>query len=307
MRLHTFNHARPDLTPYGFTCELWKGSIMRRSDRHNEIELNLMMRGSLTYLIGGRKVSLGQGHLGAFWAALPHQIIGADGRPQYHVVTLPLAWFLQCGLPAVLVDGLLAGRFLTESVAERMELDIGLCRGWAQDLAVPGAQPPPPMMLEMQARLMRFADTLPGAPSRRSESGGVAGVANATKAERMAGFIARHYSEEVSVEDVAGHVQLHPNYAMALFKQTFRTTLNDYLTHYRIAQAQRLLATTDEKVLHIAFAAGFRTSSRFYDAFRRACGCSPIRYRKEHAVGDPLRPSASAGEFFRLGSRSKGG
>lgn len=53
-------------------------------------------------------------------------------------------------------------------------------------------------------------------------------------------------------------------------------------THYRIAQAQRMLATTDEKVIDIAFAAGFRTSSRFDDAFRRACGCSPNRYRKEH-------------------------
>lgn len=283
MRLHTFNHERPDLTPYGFTCELWKGAIMRRPDRHNEIELNLMLRGALTYLIGGRKVTLGHGHLGAFWAALPHQIIGADGRPQYYVVTLPLAWFLQGGLPAVLVDGLLAGRFLIEAVASRLELDLGLCRGWENDLAGLGTEPPAAVMLEMQARLMRFAATLPRAAAGRLEAGGVAGVANATKAERMAGFIARHFQEELSVEDVAGHVQLHPNYAMTLFKQTFRTTVNEYLTHYRIAQAQRLLATTDEKVIDIAFAAGFRTTSRFYDAFQRACGSSPNRYRREHA------------------------
>ena len=70
MRLHTFNHARPDLAPYGFTCELWKAAVMRRPDRHDEIELNLLLRGSLTYLLGGVRVTLHEGRLGAFWAAM---------------------------------------------------------------------------------------------------------------------------------------------------------------------------------------------------------------------------------------------
>ena len=91
VRLRTFNHSRPDLTPYGFTCELWKAAPMRRPDRHDEIELNLLMRGSLTYLLGGTRVTLPAGRLGAFWAALPHQIIGSEDCPRYFVITLPLA------------------------------------------------------------------------------------------------------------------------------------------------------------------------------------------------------------------------
>jgi hypothetical protein len=34
---------------------------MQRFDRHNEIELNLLDRGSLTYIVGGRRVSIPAG------------------------------------------------------------------------------------------------------------------------------------------------------------------------------------------------------------------------------------------------------
>jgi hypothetical protein len=39
---------------------------MQRFDRHNEIELNLLDRGSLTYIVGGRRVSIPAGRLAAF-------------------------------------------------------------------------------------------------------------------------------------------------------------------------------------------------------------------------------------------------
>lgn len=280
MRHHTFDHHRPDLTPYGFTCELWKGALMRRPDRHNEIELNLLSRGSLTYLLGGRRVTLREGHLGVFWAALPHQVIGSEGDPEYHVVTVPLAWFLQCRLPTGFVDRLLAGSFLTASVAERLGAETERCRQWIRDLGDGKSDPPEEFLLELQAWLVRISKVLPdrgggGGRGRRPQDAGAAG-----KAEQMAGYIARHHQEDIGVEDVAGHVGLHPNYAMTLFRRTFRTTLNGYLTHYRIAQAQRLLSTTDDKVVDVGFEAGFRTSSGFYEAFRKACGTSPSRFRR---------------------------
>ena len=285
MRLHTFNHARPDLAPYGFTCELWKAALMRRPDRHDEIELNLLLCGSLTYMLGGERVTLQEGRLGAFWAALPHQIIAAEKSPQYFVITLPLAWFLQCRLPPKLVDRLLGGQLVSETNDRHFELDRALCRQWQQDLERTSGEPTPTTTLELHARLLRLAHALPELPAERFPAPVVLTAAGATKAEQMASYIARHYQEAVSAQDVAREVHLHPNYAMTLFKRTFHTTLNDYLTHYRIAQAQRLLATTDEKVIDVAMESGFRTSSRFYEAFQRACGCSPSQYRRNHRLG----------------------
>ena len=70
-----FDDRRPEFTPYGLTCELWTPKPMPRPDRHNEVELNLLEGGSLTYLMWGQRVSVHGGRLAAFWAAIPHQIV----------------------------------------------------------------------------------------------------------------------------------------------------------------------------------------------------------------------------------------
>ena len=100
----------------------------------------------------------------------------------------------------------------------------------------------------------------------------------------MACLIAQRYTEALTVDDIGQAVGLHPNYAMSLFKKAFGTTLIEYLTHHRVSHAQRLLATTDEKIVEVAFDSGFNSISRFNEAFRRACGCSPRDYRLNHEL-----------------------
>jgi AraC-like DNA-binding protein len=104
--------------------------------------------------------------------------------------------------------------------------------------------------------------------------------------EQLASYIARNYQEAILIEDAAKEVGLHPNYAMSLFKRTFNITLNEYLTQHRLSHAQRLLATTDNKIVDVALEAGYPTLSRFYEAFKKSCGCSPSDYRKEHRTED---------------------
>ena len=48
---------------------------MLRPDRHDEIEINFLDRGTLTYLIGGDRVTVQPRRVTAFWAAVPHQIV----------------------------------------------------------------------------------------------------------------------------------------------------------------------------------------------------------------------------------------
>ena len=54
-----------------------------------------------------------------------------------------------------------------------------------------------------------------------------------------------------------------------------------YVQQIRLAEAARLLLETDESVLQIGLAVGFKSQSRFYEAFGRAFEMSPLRYRKE--------------------------
>ncbi len=286
--MQRFDHSRPDFEPYGFTCQLWTAARMRRPDRHNEIELNLLKHGSLTYLFGGERITIPHGALCAFWAAIPHQIIGYSDDPEYYVVTLPLSWFLQCRLPGALVDSLLHGQLLRDPTPERFDLDIRLCQTWSTDLDLNRSQPDASVRLELHARMLRLTQAIAASKENATCDMPKAylGAGDLNKVEQMAAYIAKHYQDPILIDEIASEVRLHPNYAMSLFKKTFNLTINEYLTQHRLSHAQRLLATTNRKIIDIAMEAGYPTLSRFYEAFRKACGCSPSSYRKEHQIGE---------------------
>jgi len=285
-----FDPNRPDFTPYGFTCVRWTPSPMRRPDHHNEIEINMLQSGWVIYLLGGRKVRIEPGRLSVFWAAIPHQIIDYDRNTEYFVATIPLSWYLQCDLPERMTQSLMSGNVLSEPDTGRTEFDASLFGQWEHDLKGGNANSREIVMLEMEARLRRFASNLGSlqGPLRRAQRLNLqAGGLN--KVEQMACLVAQRYTEPLTITEVSKAVNLHPNYAMGLFKRTFGTTLIDYLTSHRLSHAQRLLATTDQKIVDIAYNSGFNSISRFNEAFRRACGCTPREYRTEHETSETDR------------------
>jgi AraC-like DNA-binding protein len=280
-----FDPRRADFAPYGLTCVKWTPSVMGRPDRHNEIELNLLENGSITYLMGGQKVKIQANSLAIFWAAIPHQIIDLDGRRSYFVVTIPLAWFLQCGLDDRLVRPILHGQVISQASKDNGRSDAELFGRWIADFHHTESARRRAMMLELEARLVRLANSLPRRRSapRHARQPALQGE-RLTKAEQMAFYIAQHYLEPLSVDQIAKAVRLHSNYAMGIFKRAFSTTLTDYIRQHRIVHAQRLLAKSDDKILSIALSSGFGSISHFNSVFRRACGVSPREYRREHRV-----------------------
>ena len=285
-----FDPTRPDFTPYGFACVRWKPSPMKRPDHHNEIELNLLTSGWVTYVLGGHKVRFEAGQLGLFWAAVPHQVIEFERKTDYFVATIPLSWFLQCNLPSRLTQPLMRGEVLAEPKSTRAAFDSALFAQWEADLDSGHDTVKDIVMLEMEARLRRLARTLPSPQERkirRQHQSTQIGALN--KVEQMACLVAQRYTEPLTVNLISKEVDLHPNYAMGLFKRTFGTTLVDYLTSHRVSHAQRLLATTDQKIVDIAFSSGFNSISRFNEAFRTSCGCTPREYRIEHETSETDR------------------
>jgi AraC-like DNA-binding protein len=276
--------APADFTSYGLSCVRWNPSPMRRPDHHNEIQLNMLCRGRVTYLIGSRKVQVPVGQLTAFWAAMPHQIVDYDPDTEYYVATLPLAWFLQCQLPDTIVQPLMQGEPLSEPRTGRAEFDASLFRQWEADLAQDSREIREIVIQEMTSRLRRLALALASGrgrrPSSRLQTSGLNTV------ERIVCHIAQNYTQPITVTDIGRAVGLHPNSAMRLFKRVFGTTLVNHLTHHRVFHAKRLLATTDQKIVDVAFASGFSSISRFNEAFRQTCGCSPREYRLHHETAE---------------------
>lgn len=283
----SFNPQRPDFAPYGFTCVLWRPSPMPRPDRHNEIEINFLRNGSLTYLLGGRKVSIQAQRFSAFWAAVPHQIIAFENTTEYFVATLPLAWFIQCRLPEALVQALLQGEVISEAQLEPASSDLQMFAHWENDLRQPGKELNKAVLLELEARLLRLAhSTLLNRANHTVRRRPASTRAELTKVEQMACLIAQRYTQPLTVDDIGRHVGLHPNYAMGLFKRSIGTTIVDYVTKHRVSHAQRLLATTDTKIVDVALSSGFASTSRFNAAFRQECGCAPREYRQQHRLSE---------------------
>lgn len=261
---------------------------MQRPDRHNEIELNLLKHGSLTYLLGGNTVTIPAGRLAVFWAGIPHQIVASKNNTEYYVATIPLAWFLQCRFPEHFVDAILHARVVLDPEPQTRGGDLEMFERWVHDFEAKSAQRQRISFLEIEARLFRFALALPAnmaATKNSKKAQPILQVGSLNRAEQIALYIAQHYTEALTADQIGESVGLHPNYAMSLFKKTMGITIVDCLTQHRVSHAQRLLATTDDKIIDVALNSGFGSLSRFHDAFNRWCGCPPKQYRKQHRVG----------------------
>lgn len=273
--LHSFDARRNEFHPYGVTCERWVPRLMPHIDRHNEIELNFLPAGRITYLFHARRVTVPSCRLALFWGLVPHQIVSFEGDAPYYVCTIPFSIFLAWNLPAPFVDRLLRGEMLYEEEERAAAYDEFMFSRWLDDEKE--GRELELMLLEAQARLTRLAYGL------RVGSAGSEKLAfqegEPTLVERMAIYVAKHYADTLKVSDIAKAVGLHPDYANSLFKKTFGCTLSAYLTEERIAHAQRRLLSTDMSVTAIAFECGFNSISRFNAAFLKLNGCTPRTYR----------------------------
>ena len=282
----SFDWSRRDFAPYGFTCVRWTPTVMARSDRHNEIEVNLLEEGSLTYLLGGQMVTIPPGRLAVFWASIPHQILRFERPSEYFVITIPLVWFLQWRLPARFVQPVLNGRLVIEPDAGQSTADRARFQSWLEDMGTESEERRRIVLLEVEARLRRLALTLePGSPGHPpKQTAAVLGRGELSRAEQMACYIAQHYAEPLTTETISRQVGLHPNYALTVFHRTFGGTLLKYVTQHRLSHAQRLLVTTEDLILNIALSSGFGSLSRFNEAFKEAFDCTPREYRKRHQL-----------------------
>ncbi|MCS5932161.1 transcriptional regulator MelR [Klebsiella pneumoniae subsp. pneumoniae] len=66
---------------------------------------------------------------------------------------------------------------------------------------------------------------------------------------QMLEFIAAHYDQALTVNAVAEHVKLNPNYAMGVFQRVMQQTMKQYITAMRINHVRALLSDTDKTIL----------------------------------------------------------
>ena len=272
--MKVFDQHRAEYESYGLTCELWEGSIMPRFDQHNEIELNFLLDGDITYFIQDRHVTVPAHKIAIFWGLVPHKIIKANTLAKYYVFTIPLSIFLDWGLPEDFTSRILHGEILVDDIDERyFHYDSLLFENWHYDMQ--NEKKHRMVLLEIQSRLLRMSTHSIAGTLQLSSP-----LDNKSKLiERMALFIAKNYHRPILLEDIGRAVNLHPDYANDLFKKAFGHTLIAHLTIERIRHAQRLLLTTMNPIVQIAYDCGFNSISCFNSTFKKYNKCTPRSYR----------------------------
>lgn len=93
-------------------------------------------------------------------------------------------------------------------------------------------------------------------------------------------YIHAHYTDDLSLRQVAEHVHLNPSYFSTLFKKETGETFTNYVTRMKLQRAQVLLRNTDMKMTEICQTVGFEDSAYFSSVFKKFFHMSPSEFRQ---------------------------
>ncbi|WAA09182.1 AraC family transcriptional regulator [Fervidibacillus albus] len=94
-------------------------------------------------------------------------------------------------------------------------------------------------------------------------------------------YIHHHYTEELSINELASLFGLNRRKFSYLFSQVTGLSPIQYLTAFRIARAKELLEQSNHPISKIAEAVGYQDSFYFSRVFKKQEGVSPLDFRKQ--------------------------
>jgi AraC family transcriptional regulator len=98
--------------------------------------------------------------------------------------------------------------------------------------------------------------------------------------ENARDYLFRHFTEGVSLAQLADHCHVSTFHFSRIFKAVLNTSPHQYLTELRLNHAQLLLQSTRLPVTQVAFQSGFSSLEYFATTFRQRFGCTPQQQRK---------------------------
>jgi AraC family transcriptional regulator, melibiose operon regulatory protein len=259
---------------------------MNSPHMHSQVELNFILKGSMTYWYDGRNLTLTEGRLALFWGMIPHQVLACEEGTQFVVIYVPMSVFIELPVLSRLREAIFRGA-LIEALDVR-SYDGLMFQRWREDLLADDVQLEQIVRDELTARVRRidregWHDLREVAPLSPHKAWHSLDHDRAVKVERMARFISEHALEDISAEQVTKAADLHPNYAMSLFKKAMGLTIKQSITRHRLDTAQSMLIGSDLSVATIAFDCGFGSLSSFYAAFEQRFQKSPAAFRNAFA------------------------
>lgn len=258
---------------------------------HEFIQVNYIMRGSLSHTINNSTHDLVKGDIFVIPPFVPHQL---TFKPDCDCEVVELEFMPEFifGKRATMekIETIFDFAYIEPFLVSECEVKPRLnLNGRAQtdveamfdDLLREYHDREPSFLLAMKATVLsllvyvgrRFAADIEDSESRQLFERHRAAIANAID------YINDNFTEEVSIEKAARVAMLSQSYFSYLFKTMTNKTFVEYLNELRIHEAMRLLKNTDKRVVDICFESGFKNVNHFNRTFKNYAGISPMQYR----------------------------
>jgi AraC-like DNA-binding protein len=258
--------------------------VMSLPHWHAQLEINFVIRGAVDYQMHGYSVRLEPGSLAIFWGGLPHQVVDTSADPEYIAFHLPLVNFFRLRLPYAVQHRVIHGATLVSLAPDTG--DFYSFNRWSEYMRSDDEAKTSHAVDELLLRIER----IPFEPYSLIDASGAsssmvdhAGSAPFGRVRHICDFIADNFRQDIAVSDIAVSADLHPKYAMSIFRRSTGMTLNEYVNLLRLSYAQAMLINDgDANVLRVAMESGFGSLSAFNKSFRKISGKSPSDFRRDY-------------------------
>ena len=102
---------------------------------------------------------------------------------------------------------------------------------------------------------------------------------NEEKTRMILAYLAEHFDEEITIEQLADMAGFSACHFMNTFKKYVGIPCNKYINHLRLDNATKRLTETNDSIMNIATSVGYNNVSYFNRAFKSYFGTTPKDYR----------------------------
>ena len=279
---------------FGLLCDVLKVHSYDSLHRHDEIEILFFPNKSPTTVrFGAQIIEIQPEQTVLFWGAIPHQLMHIEAENLQYWVARPPETFLYFDLSPSIVRDVMNGKILMESDRELRSIDLASYPVWKREASSTQQDVRQTLLMSLESRLRRFRPMEASADSLHPPQPKLLVHQDKNAFKSMYDYITLNFRSPINVKSIAEAAGLHPNYAISLFKQKSGINISTLITMLRVYEAQRLILTTDQKIVDIAMDTGFNSMSNFYKSFKKITYKNPSDYRQ---VAYPLRG-------FRQGKR----
>lgn len=278
-----------------FLAEAARNPPVLRPHRHLELELNLVVRGTITYVHDGRRFSFHAGTLLWLFPAQEHQLVDRTGDAQYYVAVFKPTLIRQACRGATYID-LKRRQPDVDGVlhAEPAPADFDLIRRTMDALVEDGLDPD---LLNREAGFGVGSDFHfeHGDPDwlnaglrhllllcwrHQRGRGGKARPVNLHPAVRRALSVLGEEEWSAPLESLAGRCGVSAAYLSRVFARQVGISLTRYRNSARLARfwEHHRRAGGGTNVTEAMYAAGFGSYAQFYKVFKDAYGRGPRRH-----------------------------